>query len=245
MSYYSVRFQFDSFQFATFPITRGVRTLIIINFVVFLVELLLGLLLSVIGTFVPHPMLNFFPSIGIITQIVGFNIPIFLSGALWQPVTYMFLHANLIHLFFNMLWLYFFGPEVELYFSRKRFFVFYIFTGAVAVLFNFIPYVLQGYQPPVIGASGAIMGVLVAFAFINPEREFFLFPFPVPINARGIVFVVILMNLFYAFGESYQSVITHFAGMGIGYLYVKADYMGWIYGIKKKLGLTKKFNIIK
>jgi membrane associated rhomboid family serine protease len=137
-----------------------------------------------------------------------------------------------------MLWLYIFGPEVEIYFSKKRFITFYIFCGVTSVLVNFIPFVIKGSQPPVIGASGSIMAVLVAYAFINPEREFILFPLPIPINARGIVILVILLNLFSAIGDNQTSVLTHFAGMGIGYLYIYADYIGVIYKIKKMLGLT-------
>ncbi|MGC9055121.1 MAG: rhomboid family intramembrane serine protease [Candidatus Hydrogenedens sp.] len=167
----------------------------------------------------------------------------FVKGALWQPFTYLFIHSSLSHLFFNMLWLYIFGPEVEIYFTKKRFITFYLFCGVISVLVNFIPFVIRGFQPPIIGASGSIMAVLIAFAYINPEREFILFPLPIPINARGIVILVILMNLFYGLDETQYSVLTHFAGMGIGYLYISADYLGIIYKIKKILGLNK-FDVI-
>lgn len=238
MSFYYESYSFDSANYFRSPITPAVRTLILINVFVFVMELIVGVVISILNLYIPinqgHHLsyLLTFP-------LLGFNIPLFLRGALWQPVTYMFLHSSLTHLFFNMLWLYFFGPEVEKYFSKRRFYFFYIFCGLISVLINFIPFLIRGSQPPVLGASGSIMAVLIAFAYINPEREFFLFPLPIPINARGIVVLVILLNLFYAFGETQYSVLTHFAGMGIGYLYIAADYSGLIYKAKKFLGLNK------
>jgi membrane associated rhomboid family serine protease len=82
---------------------------------------------------------------------------------------------------------------------------------------------------PVIGASGAVMGVLVAFAMANPEREFFLFPLPFRINARGLVMIVVAFNLVSALlgaldpgAQTRTSVATHFGGMLAGYALMKA-----------------------
>ncbi len=242
MSFYYESYSFNTSNYFRSPLTPGVRTLILINVFIFVLELLIGIGISILNLYIPINQIS--PLSYLLTfPWFGFNIPLFLRGAIWQPLTYMFLHSSLTHLFFNMLWLYFFGPEVENYFSKKRFYFFYIFCGLVSVLINFIPFFIRGFQAPVLGASGSIMAVLVAFAYINPEREFFLFPLPIPINARGIVFLVILLNLFYAFGETQYSVLTHFAGMGIGYLYVVADYSGLIYKVKKILGLNK-FHIL-
>ncbi len=244
MSYYQKSYYYENISYFRPPITSGVRTLILINITVFVIQLIIGLLISISnslfnGSFFISQSLSYFH----IFYWIGFNVPMFVKGALWQPLTYMFIHSSLMHLFFNMLWLYVFGPEVEIYFTKKRFITFYLFCGVISVLVNFIPFVIRGFQPPVIGASGSIMAVLIAFAYINPEREFILFPLPIPINARGIVILVILMNLFYTLGETQYSVLTHFAGMGIGYLYISADYLGILYKIKKALGLDK-FDVI-
>jgi len=211
--------------------------LILINFIIFVIQLLVGLVISFL--FSINSVQGLYLSYTTINPWFGFYIPMFLKGFIWQPLTYMFIHSSLSHLFFNMIWLFVFGPEVEIYFTKKRFFTFYIFCGIVSVLVNFVPFVIKGYQPPIIGASGSIMAVLVAFAYINPEKEFILFPLPIPINARGIVILVILMNIMYALGETQYSVLTHFAGMGVGYLYISADYTGLLYKIKKTLGLNR------
>ncbi len=76
-----------------------------------------------------------------------------------------------------------------------------------------------GSDRPVIGASGAVMGVLVAFAVAYPHREFFIFPFPVPIPAWALVLIIIVLNLL-SLGTS-TSVATHFAGMAAGFVYMK------------------------
>lgn len=244
MSYYQKNYYYENVSYFRPPITSGVRTIILINVGTFIAQLLLSLLISALGLKLSgkYPFEQLLSDFYIF-YLFGFNITLFVKGALWQPFTYMFIHSGLMHLFFNMLWLYIFGPEVEIYFTKKRFFTFYIICGMVAVLANFIPFVLRGVHPPVIGASGSIMAVLIAFAYINPEREFILFPLPIPINARGIVIIAILMNLFYGFGDTQYSVLTHFAGMGIGYLYISADYLGIIYKVKKMFGLNK-FNVI-
>ncbi len=237
MSYYQKRYYFENIGFSRFSITSGIRMLILINFIIFVIQLLVGLVISFL--FSINSVQGLYLSYTTINPWFGFYIPMFLKGFIWQPLTYMFIHSSLSHLFFNMIWLFVFGPEVEIYFTKKRFFTFYIFCGIVSVLVNFVPFVIKGYQPPIIGASGSIMAVLVAFAYINPEKEFILFPLPIPINARGIVILVILMNIMYALGETQYSVLTHFAGMGVGYLYISADYTGLLYKIKKTLGLNR------
>jgi membrane associated rhomboid family serine protease len=137
-------------------------------------------------------------------------------GLLWQPFTYLFVHDGLSHLFFNMLMLYFFGPEVERALGTRQFFRFYIVCGAVGVLASLL------LGETVVGASGAIMAVLVAHAVLNPEREFFFFPFPVPVNVRAVVLIVIVLNLVNALLGSGSSWLTHLGGMGAGYAYMKA-----------------------
>lgn len=127
-----------------------------------------------------------------------------------------------MHLFQNMLFLYFFGPEVERVLGTRQFYRFFIFCGALGVFATFIPMALGFGNPLVLGASGAVLGVLVAFAMINPEREIFLFPLPIPINARALVAIVVAYNLVSALLiGSNLSVATHFGGMLAGYLYMK------------------------
>lgn len=237
MGYYRAQFYYSESNLFNFSITRGVRFIILLNFAVFIVQLLMGLLISVLAGVIlkgsSFPLL----SSSLLAQFLGFYIPNFLKGMIWEPVTYQFLHIGLSHLFFNCLWLFVFGPEVEMYLGRKRFYVFYVVCGALAVLCNFIPYILTGSHNPVLGGSGSVMAVLMAFAFLDPDREFFLFPLPIPINARGIVLLVIILNLLYAMGESNQSVITHLSGLAIGYLFILLEYRGYLYRLWHVIGI--------
>ncbi len=243
MGYYRAQFYYSESSLFNFSVTRGVRFLILLNFAIFIVQLLLGLSISILIStsinllptlFSKLPVLS---SNSLIALYFGFYIPNFLRGMIWQPITYQFLHMTLSHLFFNTLWLFVFGPEVELYLGRKKFYIFYIVSGSLAVLANFVPYVLTGNHSPVIGASGSVMAVLMAFAYLDPEREFFLFPLPIPINARGIVLLVIVLNLVYALGESNQSVITHLLGLAVGYLFILLEYRGYLYKFWRMLGI--------
>lgn len=172
---------------------------------------------------------------------LGFQQPRFLHGFLWTPFTYQFLHSGLMHLFMNMLWLFFFGPDVERVLGTRAFFRFYVICGAGAVLATLLPYGLFGDVTNVVGASGAVMGVLVAFAMVEPDRQFFMFPFPWPINARALVLIVFVMNVIYSLGETPISVVTHFGGMGMGYLYMKAlPLLNNFQRERRRMGAKKK-----
>ncbi len=186
-------------------ITWAVQRLILANVVVFAGQLIVS---TAAGGFVQH-WLEFRPAD-------------LLRGVFWTPLTYMFLHAGLLHLFVNMLWLFFFGPDVERVLSTRQFFRFYLFCGAAGVMATFVPYLLRQSNPTILGASGAVMGVLAAFAVANPNREFFLFPLPFPINARAMVALVVVLNVVMAFTDAAVSVATHLGGLLAGYVYMKA-----------------------
>src|SRR5712692_9711792 len=102
----------------------------------------------------------------------------------WQPFTYLFLHGGLWHLLLNMLVLWMFGRDLELTWGRRRFYIYYFACGVGAGLINIlvksVP-VLFGRPPSdvaTIGASGAIYGILLAAAVLFPDRQVWLFPFP-------------------------------------------------------------------
>lgn len=202
-------------------ITRAVQRLILLNVVVFAAQLIANIPFGAptdsglpVGVQLPG---------GEAAGFLAFSPLLFLRGALWTPFTYMVLHGGLMHLFQNMLFLFFFGPEVERVLSTRQFYRFFVFCGALGVFATFITAILQGDFHPVVGASGAIMGVLAAFAIINPEREIFLFPLPIPINARFLVIIVIFYNIFFgAMGRgSGVSWETHLGGLAAGYLYMR------------------------
>ncbi|MBN2311730.1 MAG: rhomboid family intramembrane serine protease [Candidatus Hydrogenedentes bacterium] len=175
------------------------------------------------------------PPGGLLAEWLAFQPDRFLAGALWQPVTYMFLHADLLHLFGNMLVLFFFGPEVERLLSTRQFFRFYFLCGLVGVMANVLIYPILG-TVSVHGASGATMGVLIAFAMAQPEREVYLFPLPVRLNARGLIIIVIVLNIVTALRGSPVSVATHFGGMGVGAAYMAfvPRLRNWLDGLRRR-----------
>ncbi len=152
--------------------------------------------------------------------------------ALWQLVTYMFLHGNLWHIFFNMFTLFMFGREVEHYFGSKKFTQFYALAGISGgichILFNW------GASIPVVGASAAIYGVLVAFAVLFPHRVITLLLFfilPIQLKARTLVFIFVGLSLFMGLQSQLYGTLenvahlAHLGGALAGYLYLKHRYL--------------------
>ena len=142
----------------------------------------------------------------------------------WTPFTYMFVHGGFMHLLFNMLMLFFFGPPVEGRLGSDAFIRFYIACGLGGALLSF----LFAFNHPVVGASGAIMGMMVAFAMYWPDAQIWIWGiFPVP--AKVLVAILVLFDLWPAilpfFGQGVAGDnIAHFAHLGgvvVAVLYVK------------------------
>jgi len=212
--YESVQWRFGGSERMTYAVQR----LILAHCAVFGIQLLLDVPL---GLPIARGAFETYPG-GIIAHWLSFKPSAFLAGMLWQPFTYMFLHGGLLHLLLNVLWLFMFGRDVEQALGTRAFLRFYVICGAAGVLATLFPAALVGRDSSVVGASGAVMGVLVAFAVINPERELFLFPFPVRLSARGLVLIVIALNILTALQPGRTSVATHFGGMIAGFLYMKS-----------------------
>ena len=112
----------------------------------------------------------------------------------WTFVTYMFVHAGLLHLLTNMLMLYVFGTAVESRMGSRNFVMYYLYCGVGAAVFSLL---LGGIMPvgAFVGASGAVLGVAVAFAYFWPEAELIVFPIPVPIKARTLVLGLVALDV--------------------------------------------------
>jgi membrane associated rhomboid family serine protease len=142
---------------------------------------------------------------------------------IWQLVTYLFLHGGFWHIIMNMFALWMFGVPIERQWGYDAFMKFYFTTGigaGVATwLFTF------GSATPTIGASGAVMGVLVAFAMLYPNTPILL-GFFLPVPARIFVIIYAVMEFLSARNFSSDGIghITHLAGMGIAFVYLKADW---------------------
>ncbi|MCF7953741.1 MAG: rhomboid family intramembrane serine protease [Spirochaetales bacterium] len=143
------------------------------------------------------------------------------EGFFWQVFTYMFAHANFSHIFFNMLGLFFFGVQIERRMGTGEFLLFYGITGTLAGVFSLFVYLLTGNTGVILlGASGAVFAVLLAFATYFPYARIYIFGI-IPMRAPVLVVVYTGIELFSQVTSSYSGVahLTHLAGFGFAYLY--------------------------
>ena len=145
------------------------------------------LLIANLAVFVAQALFPLLWQLGSVTPYLFWR-----QGYLWQPFTYMWLHAGLMHIAFNMLALWMFGSPIALLWGEKKFLRFYLLCGfgagliivtwpAIPVLFG--TSVPQGYLIPTLGASGAVFGVLLAYSLTWPDRTIMLLFPPIPIKA--------------------------------------------------------------
>lgn len=164
-----------------------------------------------------------------VTAVLGLR-PIFVVRYfwVWQLATYMFLHGGVFHIVFNMLALWMFGTELERRWGTPFFLKFYAVTGVGAgvltVLFSLLPFAAaqQLYQANIIGASGAIFGLLLAYALYFPERQIYMYlVFPIP--ARVFVAIIGAIAFLSSLGDSGGvASVTHLGGLAVAYVYLKS-----------------------
>jgi rhomboid family protein len=132
----------------------------------------------------------------------------------WQLVTYGFLHGGIAHIFFNMLALYMFGGDVERLFGSRFFLQFYFACTVTAAATHLVVTSWMGAPPaPMVGASGAIFGVLLAFGWYFPRRRILLLFPPIPMPARVFVALYGALELFLGVTQT-ASGVAHFAHLG-------------------------------
>ncbi len=141
----------------------------------------------------------------------------------WQLVTYLFMHANLMHLFFNMLALWMFGMELENEWGSKKFLVYYLICGIGAGLANLFITPLIGVAGPTVGASGAIYGVLLAFGFTHPDQYVVAIPFFIPIKAKYFVMFWIAFEVLSLGASDGVAHFAHLGGAAVGLVYLLID----------------------
>lgn len=140
----------------------------------------------------------------------------------YQLATHMFAHATydaggnvmFFHILFNMFGLYMFGRILENVWGHKRFLLFYLACGVGAAAAHLIMQYIMGGFSFAVGASGAVMGVFVAFGYLFPNTQLMIIPIPVPVKAKWLVLAYILLDLFGGFGNVTGSNIAHFAHLG-------------------------------
>ncbi len=144
-------------------------------------------------------------------------VPALIAIRPWTLITYMFVHAGLWHLFFNMLALYFFGPRLEFRLGERDFILLYFISGLMAAVLSFVFTPYAG----IVGASGAVYGVLIAFARYWPREPIYIWGI-VRVEARWLVVIMTVISLYGGFSGAVGG-IAHFAHLGGflgGYLYV-------------------------
>ncbi len=196
------------------PLSGVVRHLIILNVLMF------------IGTYILLGSEQLDPDGSGYRDLGRLQLAAFLPGTQhfqpWQMITHMFMHGNIMHIAFNMLGLYFFGSMVEMIWGAKRFLFYYMFCGigawALHLGVQWWELKSMGMDPymwnaPMLGASGAVFGLMVAFAFNFPEQEIRLMFPPVAMRAKYFVPIMAVLELIYGV-QGFSTGIAHFAHLG-------------------------------
>jgi membrane associated rhomboid family serine protease len=201
-------------------LTPAVKTILVINVLVTLALMFLGLSqglqIRVIYLFGQVPALSI------------------LHLWAWQWVTYAFVHVEFMHLLFNMVTLWFFGPPLENRWGTRRFWRFYLIVAAGAGLFDAVfTLLLRMGDPsvPVIGASGALFGVMLAYAAYYPDQPVYVWGV-LPIKIKHLMVLLMIANLMMA-GTTGQamgnniSFLTHTTGLGVAYVWLALYHHDW------------------
>ena len=200
-----MKYQFQSnpgeFSYKPNLFTNAIKVLVSVNF----------------GIFVLQTLSNaeglFFPLFGLVPRMVWSELMI------WQPFTYLFFHGGIWHVLINMFVLWMFGSELERLWGKSHFLKFYFVTGVGSGLFTML-FNLQSLTP-IVGASGAVYGVLLAYGLTYPNRQIYLYGI-IPIKSIWFVIGIGMIAFMSSFNNISQvSHITHLSGMLIGYLMLK------------------------
>jgi membrane associated rhomboid family serine protease len=227
-----------SYSFGPGGMTPAVKALLIANAVCFVVQFL-----------VPG-----------VAELLGLS-PERVIGQLWvwQPVTYMFLHGDFFHILFNMLALWMLGVELERLWGTVAFVRYYFVSGvgaaATTLLVSLLPFGFaeQVWYSLTVGASGAIYGLLLAYAYYYPARPMLFFPIPIPIPAKYFVIILGAIAFLSSLGGRATGVAhaTHLGGLVAGYLYLTRGRGGLLPELKyrwlkwRMARMRRRFDILQ
>ncbi|AEF84332.1 rhomboid family protein [Treponema primitia ZAS-2] len=172
-----------------------------------------------------------------ITYYLALNPILIRNGFYWQFLTYMFAHGSITHILFNMLALFFFGAQVERRMGSKEFLLYYLVTGVLAGVLSFCIYWFTGaYMVQLMGASGALFAVQLAYATFFPDSMVYLWgilPLRAPVMVLGFTALELFSSVFgFRSGVAH---LTHLAGFAFGWLYflVRFNANPWKYLTQK------------
>ncbi len=206
----------SSFSFGPGPLSPAIKALIAVNVGIFV-------LMWLMPSTMRQPVQMY---LGLVPDAI------FRSFRIWQPVTYMFLHADIGHIFFNMLALWMFGTELERMWGTKYFLRYYFVTGIAAAITTVLVSLLsfastaRMFDSVTIGASGAIYGVLLAYGLTFPNRPIYVY-FVLPIPAKYFVMIIGFIALLSSMGASGSGIahITHLGGLVAGYVMLRGRHL--------------------
>jgi len=212
-----------AYTFGPGPLTPAVRMLLYANVGMYVLSLIVPSIVAYLGL-VPRQVIE--------------------ARWIWQPITYMFLHArNPTHILFNMLILWMFGVELERMWRTKFFVKYYFVTGVGAGLLSvaiaLLPFSATSatYNANIIGASGALYGLLLAYALYYPDRPILMFLF-FPVPAKYFVMILGAIAFITSIeGGGTVAATTHLAGLAVGYIYLQGGRGG--------LGAEIKYRYLK
>ena len=168
----------------------------------------------------------FYLNLNLINDVFGL-VPAYVLGKffIWQPVTYMFLHGGTWHILMNMFILWMFGAELERNWGTREFLRFYFVAGIGAGLVNLLFGVFNPATShiPVIGASGAIYGILVAYAILFPERYVYIY-FLIPVKVKFMVIFLIAIEFLSTYRADGIAHFAHLGGALFGFLYLRKNW---------------------
>jgi membrane associated rhomboid family serine protease len=230
------------------PFTKAVIWLLGINTAVFLALSAFGSIAVIRWVYV---------TLGLVPSMTVFHF------AIWQIVTYSFIHVGFWHWFGNMLGIWMFGSTFESAWGTRRFLELF-FTGVVGAALTTIvlsfAHILINPDTPTVGASGGVFAILMAFGMVFGENEIMMIPFPFLIKAKYFVLILIVVTVAFAIsGGGGTAYLAHLGGLFFGYLYVKFSpakgmsgrfsFSEWWYGLNnsyyrwKRRRAARKFEV--
>ncbi|MBE9584995.1 rhomboid family intramembrane serine protease [Mucilaginibacter sp. JRF] len=172
-----------------------------------------------------------------------------LATRFWTPLTYMFMHADIFHILFNMLWLYWMGQIFEEYLGHKRTIGLYLMGGLAGAFFfvlafNTIPAFID-INVPVVGASAGVMAIIIATATLLPDYTIQLFLFG-PVKLKWLAIFYVLIDFLSMAGSNAGGSIAHLGGALLGFIYIKRLQRGsdWVGSVNNLFKPKPKMRVV-
>ena len=202
-----------------------IKNLLIINALVFLLQVIGENILIGSGFTLSDILTKFFSLIPLGGLQVGRIGPEIIEWSFypWQLVSYQFMHGSFTHILFNMFMLWMFGMEIEHIMGSKKFLLFYLLCGVGAGLLQILlSPALSDSLAPTIGASGAVYGVMIAFAMFFPDRYVFIY-FLIPIKAKYLIAILVVFEFLSVNEPSVVAHLAHIGGAITGFIFLLLD----------------------